>query len=109
MGLDRSSPEAKIMAGWKRRIKRQLGGKLPPCQTALLERGAQLHLRMILMDREALKPGGLTEHSQREYLALSNSLTRMLFKLDQMRAQQPKPKPSLRQHLSKRKSEDRAA
>lgn len=52
------------------------GGRPSATQTALIDRAAVLHLRLILMDRESLE--GMTDRNARMYLAFSNSLARTL-------------------------------
>jgi hypothetical protein len=58
-----------------------VGGRPTAVQSALIERAAQLSLRIAAMDRRFAELGKQTDHDSRTYLAWSNSLTRTLAQL----------------------------
>lgn len=58
-----------------------MGGKPSVVETALIERAAQLQLRLAIFDAKFVEKGEMTDHDARTYLAWSNSLTRTLGEL----------------------------
>jgi hypothetical protein len=62
-------------------LTRHVGGKPSPAQKILIERCAQLMLRIRLMDVAHAKDDFLSEKNTREYLVWTNSLSRLLQKL----------------------------
>ena len=62
-------------------LTRHVGGKPSPAQKILIERCAQLMLRIRLMDVAHAKEDFLSEKNTREYLVWTNSLSRLLRQL----------------------------
>jgi hypothetical protein len=63
------------------RLTKALGGNLNEVQKMLIDRAAMLSLRIDLMDKQALRDGVMSEKNGREYLAWTNSLTRLMRQL----------------------------
>ena len=79
-----------------RRIRTELtahvGGAPSATQRVLIDRAAQLALRLALLDEKMLTPGGaMTEHGSRQYLAWSNALDRAMRTLGLKGAAQRQP------------------
>ena len=72
--------EGRILKGVRAELAAHVGGKPSATQRALIERAAMLTLRIALMD--AKEPDGtLSERDAREYLAWTNTLTRLMRQL----------------------------
>src|SRR4051812_28818603 len=82
-------------------LTRHVGGKPSPAQKILIERCAQLMLRIRLMDVAHAKDDFLSEKNTREYLVWTNSLSRLLVKLGLEEAPAETKPPSLTDLLRK--------
>lgn len=93
--------EGRILKMVRAELSAHVGGKPSATQNVLIERAAMLTLRIGMMD--ATNPDGrLTERDAREYLAWTNTLTRLMRQLGmQSAAQRP---PSLAEHLAAKRS-----
>jgi hypothetical protein len=76
--LDQRSREARLMREFRAELVRHVGGKPSTVETGLIERAAQLQLRLAIFDARFAEQGDMTEHDSRTYLAWSNSLARTL-------------------------------
>jgi hypothetical protein len=82
------------MARVRAELTEHLGGKPTAPQRILIDRAAALSLRLHLMDRESVRSGQMSERNGRQYLAWSNSLTRVLNQIGLTAAPAPKdPRP----------------
>ncbi|MEK1928492.1 MAG: hypothetical protein AAAC47_01670 [Pararhizobium sp.] len=89
--LDGRTREARLMQTVRDDLTAHIGGRPSATQKALIDRAAWLQLHVSLMDAKTLEDGGpLSERDSRQYLAWSNSLTRIMRDLG---ADQPKNKP----------------
>jgi len=79
--LDQRTKEAKLLRETLRDLTRHVGGHPSATQRALIERAAWLTLHVVQLDAKAADNGGMSDHSARQYLAWSNSLTRTLREL----------------------------
>jgi hypothetical protein len=92
--VDGRRAEGKLMARVRAELTQHLGGKPTAPQRILIDRAAALSLRLHLMDRESTRSGEMTERNGRQYLAWSNSLTRVLNQIGLAAAPAPKdPRP----------------
>lgn len=94
--LDRRTREARLMQNVREDLLRHLGGHASAVEAMLIERAAVLSLRVAMFDQQILE-GGLSERNQREYLAISNTLTRLLRQLG-MKGPAEAPGEALRRH-----------
>jgi len=76
--LDQRSREARLMREFRADLVRHVGGKPSTVETGLIERAAQLQLRLALFDAQFAEQGEMSDHVSRTYLAWSNSLARTL-------------------------------
>jgi hypothetical protein len=76
-------------------LTRHVGGRPSPAQKILIERCAQLMLRIRLMDVAHAKDDFLSEKNTREYLVWTNSLSRLLKQLGLEEASANEKQPSL--------------
>jgi hypothetical protein len=88
--VDGRLAEAKLMARVRAGLTQHLGGKPTAPQRILIDRAAALSLRLHLMDRESARSGEMSERNGRQYLAWSNSLTRVLRQIGLAAATAPK-------------------
>jgi hypothetical protein len=79
--LDQRTKEARLLRETVGDLTRHVGGHPSATQRALIERAAWLTLHVAQLDAKAAATGGMTDHSARQYLAWSNSLTRTLREL----------------------------
>jgi hypothetical protein len=79
--LDQRTREARLLRETVRDLTRHVGGHPSATQRALIERAAWLGLHVAQLDAKAVVNGDMTDHSARQYLAWSNSLTRTLRQL----------------------------
>lgn len=96
--IDMRSKEGRVL----RKVREDLFahvGNPSATQRILIERAAVLSLQIAMLDAKHVA-GGLTPHDQREYLAWTNALTRLMRQLGQRGA--PERPPSLRDHLAAR-------
>jgi hypothetical protein len=92
--VDGRLAEGKLMARVRAELTEHLGGKPTAPQRILIDRAAALSLRLHLMDRESVRSGQMSERNGRQYLAWSNSLTRVLNQIGLTAAPAPKdPRP----------------
>jgi hypothetical protein len=103
--VDGRLAEAKLMARVREELTQHLGGS--PAQRILIDRAAAPSLRIHLMDRESARSGEMTERNGRQYLAWSNSLTRVLNQIG-FKAVADKP-PALQDYLAARSAQAPAA
>jgi hypothetical protein len=78
------------MASLRKELIAHIGGKPTITQTLLIDQACALQLRLALMDMDADKVGTLTTRNQVQYLAWSNSLTRVLDQIGMAPAPPPK-------------------
>jgi hypothetical protein len=105
--VDGRLAEAKLMARVREELTQHLGGRPNPAQRILIDRAAAPSLRIHLMDRESARSGGMSERNGRQYLAWSNSLTRVLNQIG-FKAVADKP-PALQDYLAARSAQAPAA
>lgn len=79
--LDQRSREYRLLRRFREELVAHVGGKPSVVETALIERAAQLQLRLAIFDAKFVEKGEMTDHDARTYLAWSNSLTRTLGEL----------------------------
>jgi hypothetical protein len=79
--LDQRTKEARLLRETVRDLTRHVGGCPSATQRTLIERAAWLTLHVAQLDAKATASGCMTDHSARQYLAWSNSLTRTLAQL----------------------------
>jgi len=78
--LDGRTREAALMRDTRARLIAHVGGSPSAVELALIERAAQLTLKVAQLDAK-LDANAMSDHDHRHYLAWSNSLTRTLEKL----------------------------
>jgi hypothetical protein len=88
--VDGRLAEGRLMARVRAELTQHLGGKPTAPQRILIDRAAALSLRLHLMDRESARSGEMSERNGRQYLAWSNSLTRVLNQIGLAAAPAPK-------------------
>ena len=80
--LDQRSRESRFLRRVRDELSTQLGGNPTATQRTLIERAAQIQLRLALMDKRFVDNGGvMSDHDTRTYLAWSNSLSRLMAQL----------------------------
>lgn len=95
--INGSTREARILKGVRADLTAHVGGKPSATQRVLIDRAAMLTLRIAMMDAKS-GDGTLSERDSREYLAWTNTLTRLMRQLGmQGAAERPK---SLAEHLA---------
>jgi hypothetical protein len=88
--VDGRLAEGRLMARVRAELTQHLGGSPSATQRILIDRAAALSLRIHLMDRESARSGEMSERNGRQYLAWSNSLTRVLRQIGLAAAPAPK-------------------
>lgn len=83
-----------------RDLSRQIGGRPTPAQEMLIARIGWLAVHLARIDARALAAGEMSDHSRREYLAWSNTMTRTLAILGFQAA--PAPPANLADYLAGR-------
>jgi hypothetical protein len=84
-----------LLRATRARLIEHVGGSPSAVQAELIERAAQLTLKVAQLDAK-LDAGSMTDHDHRHYLAWSNSLTRTLERLDNLTRKRRAPSaPSL--------------
>jgi hypothetical protein len=78
--LDGRTKEARLLAKVRDDLIRHVGGQPTVTQRHVIERVAWLSLRCALLDRK-MATGSFSPHDNREFLACSGALTRLLTKL----------------------------
>ena len=74
--VDGRSPEGRLLRSVRDELTNQLGDP-SPAQKALIDRAAWLSLRIAQLDDRTLN-GGFTDFDNRQYIAFSNALARVL-------------------------------
>jgi hypothetical protein len=97
--LDQRSREYRLLRCFREALVAHIGGRPSAVQTALIERAAQLQLRIALFDARFVEKGGMSDHDSRTYLAWSNSLTRTLAQLGLQPA--PSPRSTIEDHVKR--------
>lgn len=90
-GITARSPEGRLIKGARADLIAQVGGQPSPAQRIVIERAVMLTVQLARMDAKALAGGAMSDHATREYLAWSNTLTRLLARLG-LKGQPPKPR-----------------
>ena len=79
--LDKRTVESRLLAKTRRDLIAHVGGHPSATESMLIERAAQLTLRIAVMDRKLSAPGADVEALSKVYLAWSGSLMRSLARL----------------------------
>jgi len=90
-GVTTRSAEGRLIRDVRRDLIEHLGGTPSPAQRLLIERAVMLTVQLARMDGKSLKEGAMSEHASREYLAWSNTLSRLLRQLG-LKGAPPKPR-----------------
>ena len=98
--LDQRSREYRLLRRIRDELVAHVGGKPSAVEIALIERAAQLQLRLAIFDARFVEKGDMSDHDVRTYLAWSNSLTRTLGELGL--DAKPKPAKTLAEHLAEK-------
>ena len=93
--------QGRILKGVRADLTAHVGGKPSATQRVLIDRAAMLTLRIAMMDGKATD-GALSERDGREYLAWTNTLTRLMRQLG-LKGAAERP-PSLRDYQAARAS-----
>jgi hypothetical protein len=101
--LDQRSREYRLLRRFREALVAHIGGTPSAVQTALIERAAQLQLRIALFDAKFVEKGGMSDHDSRTYLAWSNSLTRTLAQLGLHAT--PSPRSTIDDHIKRIEAE----
>lgn len=80
-GVTTRTAEGRLIRDVRRDLIEHIGGAPSPAQRLLIERAVMLTVQLARMDGKSLKEGAMSEHASREYLAWSNTLTRLLRQL----------------------------
>lgn len=99
--IDMRSREGLLLRRIRGELTAHVGGRPSATQSVLIERAALLNLQIAMLDAKHAA-GGLSSHDQREYLAWTNALTRLMRQLGLKGAAERGP--SLRDHLAQRAS-----
>ncbi len=102
MKMDGRSAEVKLLRSVTRSLVSHVGGSPSATQEALINRAAWLTLHLATMDRKIMSEGGPSERDSRQYLAWSNSLSRLIRQIGIVGATS-KP-PSLDELLASRRA-----
>jgi len=87
---DGRTREARMLRAIRAELAAHVGGHPSPTQAALIEAGAQLQLRIAMMDRKVAE-GGMNDHDSRTYLAWVGALGRLMQRLDNLKGRQDRP------------------
>jgi len=93
------SREGLLLRKVRAELTAHVGGKPSATQSVLIERAALLNLQISMLDAKHAA-GDLTPHDQREYLAWTNALTRLMRQLGLKGAAERAP--TLREHIAQR-------
>jgi hypothetical protein len=104
--LDGRTKEAALLRETRARLVAHVGGSPSAVQAELIERAAQLTLKVAQLDAK-LDAGAMTDHDHRHYLAWSNTLTRTLAHLGLKAAAERAP--SLADYLAAKAASEAAA
>jgi hypothetical protein len=104
--VDRRSRKGRLLDQMRAVLTEQLGGRLSPTQTVLIERAAMLQLRCAVLDARIID-GTFSEYDAKTYLAFSNSLTRTMVALGFGADAGPPQDPmaALHRHIAARQGE----
>lgn len=91
---DGRTREARLVRDTRAALIRHVGGSPTIAQRMLIDRVAQLTLRIATMDRKFAETEVQTEHDSRCYLAWTGSLSRLLRDLGLAAAPPPAPDPN---------------
>lgn len=80
-GVTARSREGRMIKGTRSDLIAQVGGEPSPAQRIMIERATMLTVQLARMDAKSLADSAMSEHATREYLAWSNTLTRLLGRL----------------------------
>jgi hypothetical protein len=72
------SREAQLYRSHRDELIRHVGGKPTTVQSILIHRLAWVQVHLARMDERSFRDGGLSDHATREYLAWTNTVSRML-------------------------------
>ena len=78
--LDQRTREARILHDTREALTEHVGGSPSAVEAALIERAAQLTIKLARLDAE-IAAGVLSDYSTRYYICWSNTLTRTLGRL----------------------------
>jgi hypothetical protein len=104
--LDRRGRTAQLMERVRAELVAHVG-EPSATQSALIDRASILTIYVAQFDAKALEAGGLSERDARQYLAYSNSLSRVLAQLGLKAAAEKSP--SLAEHIAARRTAAAAA
>jgi hypothetical protein len=76
--VDLQSRKRKRRPHLRKQLLAHVGGAPNFVQRQLIERAARLTLYVEMLDARSLKAGSMSDHDQKQYLAWSNSLVRVL-------------------------------
>lgn len=79
--LDRRTTASKMAEAFRADLTAHVGGKPSATQAALVEQAVQIKLRLFTLDAAFAERGSQSAHDGRQYLAWSNSLSRLLRQL----------------------------
>jgi len=97
--LDQRTREARLMRETEAALIAHVGGKPSATQKVLIERAVRLTLQLAMMDAKQAG-SSLTEHDGRQYLAWTNTITRLMRQLGLAGA--PARVPTLPEYLANR-------
>jgi hypothetical protein len=104
---DGRSREAALYRAVVKRLAAHVGGSPNHAQALIIGRIAWLQVHLARMDERAILDGGLSEHATREYLAWSNTVSRMLDRLGLVAATPAiDPMQALNAHFARRAAEE---
>lgn len=93
--------EGRIVRGVRADLTAHVGGRPSATQRVLIDRAAMLTLQIAMLDAKQAG-GGMTAHDSREYLAWTNTLTRLMRQLGMKGVTERTP--TLAEHLANRAS-----
>lgn len=98
--IDGRTREGRLLRAIQRDLVEHVGGSPSTAQRLLIEQAASLRLHLAMMDRRTAEGRELTERDGRQYLAWSNSLSKLLRHLG-LKGTAARPK-TLQQHMAER-------
>ncbi len=108
--LHANSGDFKSLVRTRADLTKAVGGQPSVVQQLLIERGAQLALRLRQIDNEVLADTPMSVADTKHYVALANALTRVLLRLGVDEKAKAKPAaPSIAEFLAMRAAEAKAA
>lgn len=97
--LDGRTREARLIRTARAELVRHVGGTPSATQRCIIDRCAVLAMQIAKLDEKHAAGSGLTPHDQREYLAWTNTYTRLLRQLGMKGAADRGP--TLAEHLAR--------